>query len=198
MFTVSRALFAAKEGNTPEQYEDAFAVCDTALPERFTVAVSDGASSAGYAREWANRLVDSFAVDEAFPGDAAFFERVLRLGQAWRGEVSGGATSWYAQEKLASGSAATLLCATFDAEANTLSAACVGDVCVFVIRKDKLRFGFPITRAKDFGNRPRLTFDRGNQYTPTADRASLFHRDCARRPLLFSDRRPRAVFSDAL
>lgn len=169
MFIVSRALFAPKEGNTDEQYEDAFAVCDTGLPTRFTVAVSDGASSAGYARQWANRLVKSFARDEPFPENPAFFARILALGEEWRGEVGDGATSWYAKEKLASGSAATLLCATLDAETNTLTASCVGDVCLFIIRKDKLRFGFPVTKAKDFSNRPDLlsTEEIGTRRPPT-------------------------------
>ena len=169
MFTVSRILYAAKEGNTDQQYEDAFAVCDSALPGRFTVAVSDGASSAGYAREWANRLVQDFAKDEPFPAETAFFARVLALGEEWRGQVSGGATSWYAQEKLESGSAATLLVATFDDDTKTLSASCVGDVCLFVIRRDKLRFGFPVTRSKGFSNRPDLlsTEDIGTRRPPT-------------------------------
>lgn len=169
MFTVSRALYAPKEGNIDDQYEDAFAVCGSALPDRFTVAVSDGASSAGYAREWANLLTQSFAKDEPFPGDATFFARILALGEEWRGQVEGGATSWYAQEKLESGSAATLLVVTLDADAKTLSASCVGDVCLFVIRRDKLRFGFPVTRSKGFSNRPDLlsTENIGTRKPPT-------------------------------
>jgi hypothetical protein len=156
MFSTTRVFHAPKEGNTAEQYEDAFAFCETASPERLTVAVSDGASSAGYAREWANRLVEAFATDELFPADDAFFARILALGQQWRGAVSGGAVSWYAQEKLASGSAATLLHARFDGENRLLTASCIGDVCLFVIRNDRLRFGFPVARAKGFSNRPDL------------------------------------------
>ena len=168
MFIVSRALFAPKDGNTADQYEDAFAFCESALPNRFTVAVSDGASSAGYAREWANRLAQSFASDEPFPETAAFHARIVALGHEWRGAVSGGATSWYAQEKLASGSAATLLHVRFDADAQGLTASCVGDVCLFVVRNDRLRFGFPMTRAMAFGNHPDLlsTEEMGKRRPP--------------------------------
>ena len=173
MFTVTRALYAPKDGNTDDQYEDAFAVCASALPHRLTVAVSDGASSAGYAREWANGLVAAFASDDPFPNDdAPFFERVQTLGQAWRGEVSGGATSWYAQEKLASGSAATLLHVRLDGAAKTLQMACVGDVCLFLVRNDKLRFGFPVARAKGFSNHPDLlsTEELGTRRAPYVHR----------------------------
>jgi len=156
MFTVSAALHAPKEGNTEEQYEDAFAFCDTAAPERLTVAVSDGASSAVYAREWANRLVRAFATDAPFPEDATVYSRVLALGNEWRAAVTTGSTSWYAQEKLLSGSAATLLVAHFDAPSRQLSAACVGDVCLFIVRGDRLRFGFPVSKARAFSDRPDL------------------------------------------
>ncbi len=156
MFSVTRVFHSPKEGNTAAQYEDAYALCESALPGRLTLAVSDGASSAGYAREWANLLAAAFATDEPFPGDESFLARVLALGREWRGSVSGGAVSWYAQEKLASGSAATLLHVRLDGESREATASCVGDVCLFVIRNDKLRFGFPIARAKGFSNRPDL------------------------------------------
>jgi hypothetical protein len=173
MFDVVAALHAPKEGNSEEQYEDAFAFAESALPDRLTVAVSDGASSAGYAREWANRLVEAFATDTPFPeNDATVLQRVAALGAEWRGAVSGGATSWYAQEKLASGSAATLLVATLDAASRQLSAACIGDVCLFVVRNDRLRFGFPVARAKGFGDRPDLliTEELGTRKPPRIHR----------------------------
>lgn len=175
MLTVSRTLFAPKEGNTDAQYEDAFAVCDAALPTRLTIAVSDGASSAGYAREWANLLAGHFATDGALPADeGALLNRVLALGMQWRASVSGGATSWYAQEKLEGGSAATLLVARFDTEAKQLEAFCVGDVCLFLVRNNRLRFGFPNSRAAQFSNHPDLlsTEPVGTRQAPRLHRFS--------------------------
>ncbi len=163
MFSVTRTLRLPKEGNSDAQYEDASAV----LPEgggptgALSVALSDGASSAIFAREWARLLADSFCSAEGLPAsDDALFARVAELGAEWRAAVSGKATSWYAQERLPGGSSATLLLGRFSAgegggSAN-LSALAVGDVCLFVVRDGRLKYGFPKTRSRQFDDRPGL------------------------------------------
>jgi hypothetical protein len=153
-----RILNAPKEGNQDDQYEDAVAhtTLDPAAPT-LTVALSDGASSAVFAREWANLLVNRFANGSAYPdADAEVAEAVAELGASWRERVEGKATTWWAQEKVPSGSAATLLVVTWNREQKTWCARAVGDVCLFVIRNGKLKYAFPITKSGRFDDRPSL------------------------------------------
>jgi hypothetical protein len=151
-------LHAPKEGNQDDQYEDAVAhtALDAAAAE-LTVALSDGASSAVYAREWANLLVGRFANGEPYPAaDKDVATVVAELGKQWREQAEGKSTSWWAQEKVPSGSAATLLVVTWDREKSSWKARVVGDVCLFVIRADKLKYAFPITKSNRFDDRPSL------------------------------------------
>lgn len=161
-----RALSAPKEGSTEAQYEDAWAVSDageatgvvTAAP-RLTVALSDGASSAVFARDWARRLVAAFSAgdtDAASVTDADLAAVVAAEARTWREEAETRATSWHAQEKLESGSAATLLIATFDGEARRWDAVAIGDVCLFLVRAGRLKFAFPVTKSAGFDDRPSL------------------------------------------
>jgi hypothetical protein len=153
--TTLRAMHAPKEGNSEAQYEDAFA--HTPLEaDVFTVAVADGASSAGFAREWADLLVRAFVAVPFPASDAEAADAVAALGRDWRESVGGRATSWHAQEKLEHGSAATLLVVTWDRTRGTWEARSVGDVCVFLVRSNRLRFAFPLTKARKFDDRPAL------------------------------------------
>jgi len=168
MATLFRALSAPKEGNSEAQYEDAFA--HTPLDgETFTVAVADGASAAGFAREWACLLVRAFTDGELPAGDAEAAEAVAALGRDWRESVGGRATSWHAQEKLESGSAATLLVVTWDRAKGTWSARSVGDVCVFLVRGKRLRYAFPLTKARKFDDRPALVSTEVGARSPMPD-----------------------------
>lgn len=149
-------LWAPKEGNTDEQYEDACAhTPPESTGERFTVALSDGASSALFAREWANLLVNAFA--DGFPAsDDEARAQITALGRDWHARVSEKATSWYAQERLPGGSSATLLVVTWDESTRTWDAAAIGDVCVFLVRKNVLRYAFPLIKSAEFDDRPSL------------------------------------------
>ncbi|MBB6048360.1 hypothetical protein [Armatimonas rosea] len=148
-----RALTAPKDGNSDEQYEDAWALSET----QPTLAVADGASAAVYAREWAELLVADFASGAPFPSDdEAFWHRVSGLGTQWQKTVGTGATSWYAQEKLPQGSQASLLVLDVDSETRQLTARAIGDVCLFLVVDDKLHYAFPLTKSKQFNTHPGL------------------------------------------
>ncbi|MDX1933412.1 MAG: protein phosphatase 2C domain-containing protein [Capsulimonadales bacterium] len=157
-----RTLFAPKDGNTEAQYEDASACTPTDLPV-FTVAVADGASSAVYARDWAQRLVGHFT-EHPFPvGDADVWRAVALEGAAWLRSVEERATTWHAQEKIENGSEATLLVVTFDRERLLWEARSIGDNCVFLVRRNKLRYAFPLTKSTKFDDRPPLVSTRAGQ-----------------------------------
>jgi hypothetical protein len=150
---LTRALTAPKDGNTAEQYEDAWALS----PERPVLAVADGASAAVYARQWAELLVTEFASGAPFPDDdEVFWERVTGLGAQWQKSVGTGATTWYAQEKLPQGSQASLLVLEVDEATRQLTARAIGDVCLFLIVADKLHYAFPLTKSKQFNTHPGL------------------------------------------
>ncbi len=155
---VVRVLHAPKEGSNEDQYEDACAFAPRGENgDALTVALSDGASAAVFARDWANLLVQDFATGAPFPdSDADVHARVAALAPLWRANVEDRATSWWAQEKLPSGSAATLLVVDFDAAAMRWQARAVGDVCLFVVRAEKLKYAFPITKSARFDDRPGL------------------------------------------
>ena len=167
---ITRSLWVPKEGNTDLQYEDASA--DTLIPDGARlIAVADGASAAVFARNWAQILTKGFTNDTLLPSDDdAFFAKVTELGDLWRAEVgaseSGGkARAWWAEEKIPQGSAASLLLVHFGLEKWT--ALGVGDVCLFAVENDRLKWSFPLTKSKQFSNRPALL---------TTDLASLKER----------------------
>jgi hypothetical protein len=118
------------------------------------VAVSDGASSSVFAREWARLLVDEFAQTPFAPGEV--WPRIAALGRRWRQQVSSPSLPWYAEEKLAHGSHASLLVVTWDLAGGVWCAHAVGDTCLFVVRKHRLHRAFPLTRSAAFDNRPSL------------------------------------------
>ena len=154
-----RTLTAPKDGNTEEQYEDAWALSEfSEFSEKHPVlAVADGASAAVYAREWAELLVAEFAHGAPFPADdEVFWERVSVLGAQWQKSVSTGATTWYAQEKLPQGSQASLLVLNFEPESRQLMARAIGDVCLFLVVNDLLHYAFPLTKSRQFNTHPGL------------------------------------------
>lgn len=162
---IVRAVAVPKEGNTALQYEDAWSAGDD------RVAVSDGASAAIYARDWAQVLADDFASGGPVPeDDAAFWERVSGLADGWTARHADSGGSWYAQEKLPQGSAASLLVVGFGD--GVWRAWAVGDACCFVVADDRLRYAFPLTRARAFGDRPPLVTTRPPQRRPAVVRTA--------------------------
>lgn len=148
---LTRALWAPKEGNTDTQYEDAYAVGEN------TVVLSDGASAAVYARQWAEILTTTFAKEPLPEKDEAFWTRVTALGRDWEKAVGvGGAKSWYALEKVPQGSQASLLVVTVDPVAKKWTAQAIGDACVFIVAGEKFHYAFPLTKSKQFGVHPDL------------------------------------------
>ena len=183
-----RALHAPKEGNAEDEYEDAFAfqkppaappnadgTAGSGPPRMtsFTVALSDGASSAVFARQWARLLVGDFASGPFPTAVTEVTKRVALLGRRWKEQVSGGrggaSLPWYAQEKLPQGSSASLLVVTWDlAGRRTFRAHAVGDSCLFVVRANTLRHVFPVARSDDFGTHPDLlSTEVGTRGRPT-------------------------------
>jgi hypothetical protein len=157
-FSRSWAMWTQKMGNTPEQWEDAFAV-DAA---NGVAAVADGASTGIYCRTWADQLSTRFLSDRPDTRDPISLNNwVNGLRTEWRSAINYSNLNWSKQAKVDQvGAAATLLGLELgppDAEGNRVWRACaVGDASLFWIRGGKLLASFPVVAADQFGSAPLL------------------------------------------
>jgi hypothetical protein len=154
-----------KEGNSVEEYEDAYA----AEPGAGRFAIADGASESSYAGLWARLLVQGFVHEPASqPQD--WLTWLPPLQKAWRDEVGDRPRPWNVEAKIQAGGFATFLGLTIGMEKKKdgerrWTAIAIGDCCLFHLRAGQLRRAFPIERPTDFSNRPRLV---GSRQPPTA------------------------------
>ncbi|MBI3410233.1 MAG: hypothetical protein HY040_17975 [Planctomycetes bacterium] len=145
-----KAFQLSKEGYTPDQCEDAFALD----PVRRRFAIADGASESYAAGDWARRLADGYVQQD---GPWNGWLRTAR--GAWLANFQDQELSWFAETKLQEGAYATLLGLEVQAE-GTWQAESVGDASLFQIREDRLVRAFPMLRASDYSNRPDLVCSR--------------------------------------
>jgi hypothetical protein len=143
----SSNFWLPKQGNSIDEYEDAFA--PEAIVEEecqiFRCAVADGAAESSFAKLWANLLVDGYC--KGFNLEA--------LQKSWREEVSRYSLAWYAEQKAESGSFAALVGLTLNDD-RTWAVKAIGDSCVAQIREEKLLTCLPIGEANQFDNNPHL------------------------------------------
>jgi hypothetical protein len=145
-----RVRTVPKAGNTDAQNEDAVAIG----PKLRRVAIADGASEGWQSGPWARVLVKECVRTPPMPD--SFAEWVAGVQPLAPKTES---TSWYAEEKAALGSFATLLGLAFeDAKDGGIRwrAVAVGDSCLFQVRGEKLLAKFPVESLGDFSNRPKL------------------------------------------
>jgi hypothetical protein len=156
--TAERTLWTEKMGNTPEQWEDAFAV-DAA---NGAAAVADGASSGIYCRIWADQLSRRFLSDRPDARDPISLSKwVNGLRTEWRAAINYSNLNWSKQAKVDQvGAAATLLgleLGPADPDGYRPWRACaVGDASLFWVRAGVLRATFPVVAADQFGSAPLL------------------------------------------
>jgi hypothetical protein len=162
-----RALNVSKEGNAPEEIEDAFATD----PERGVAAVSDGASEGIFVRAWAQLLASSYVKARPEPSDpAALAEWVRRCRKQWFQDISYPKLRWSQQNKVdQAGGAATFLSWQLGRAPDgglAWRAWAVGDSCLFWVRGNRLRASFPMTHSRQFVNTPWLLSTRGDAPEP--------------------------------
>ena len=161
-------LCVPKQGNGEDEYEDAWAVA----PERGRYAVADGASESSFAGRWAQLLTEAFLTAPQPPDLAEWLAPPRRT---WSAEVMGLELPWFAEMKREQGAFATFLGLGVrppTAErAGKWRALAVGDSCLIRVRRDGQIRSFPIQKASDFGNQPRLLGSRGGP-PPAPDHAA--------------------------
>jgi len=171
----ARGMWAQKMGNTPEQWEDAYAT----EPGSGVAVVADGASSGIYCRTWADRLAKSFITDRPDVRDPIALNKwVHGLRAEWRAAIDYDKLNWSKKAKVdETGAAATFLSlevGPIDAMGNRpWRATAVGDACLFWIRADRLRATFPVVGADQFGSAPMLIRSNAGYKTLTLGAAGV-------------------------
>ncbi len=154
----SRAFWLARRGNSPAEYEDAFAANEAA--GRY--ALADGATESCFARLWARLLVEDF-VQNAQRDAGRWAESLLALQERWNSDVRGRTLPWHAEPGVEQGAFATFLglVLTRSPEASyQWQTIAVGDTCLMHTRGAALLRAFPLDDSKQFGNVPKLVGSR--------------------------------------
>lgn len=152
-----------KQGNANDEYEDAWAA--DAATGRFTIA--DGASETSFAARWAQLLTESFIAAERPAVLASWLAAPRRL---WLDEVNLLELPWFAEIKREQGAFATFLGlgvrAPTPKKKGGWRAVAVGDSCLIHIRDGRCIRSFPMQKAADFSNQPRLIGSRAEDLSP--------------------------------
>ena len=157
-FDRSREMWAQKMGNSPDQWEDAFAVDAPGG----VAAVADGASTGIYCNIWAEQLSSRFLTDRPDTRDPVSLNKwVNGLRSEWRTAIKYSSLNWSKQAKVdQTGAAATLLTLETGPADETgerpWRACAVGDASLFWIRAGRLLATFPVVAADQFGSAPLL------------------------------------------
>lgn len=155
-----KAFTVSKYGNRPDENEDAFWPDwrNKTLPDlrKFRCAIADGATSTSFSSLWANLLVrctTKLSISK--------FKATVKASQKrWIKEIQKIDLPWHAEEKVKEGSYATLV--RFSVYQSQLyshgfwKAVCVGDSCLFQIRKNKLLSVIPLNSSEEFKKNPTL------------------------------------------
>ena len=165
------AYWAAKEGSSAAEYEDAWRIlpgtADEVPGNWVAVAVADGATESLLARQWAAMTADEFALARTAASDAgSFADTALALSARWPAvvesytverEEAGRPLRWYERPGLEKGAFATLLTLQMNA------ADAPAD--------DRSRWPSPASRASSAtGDRPRSVIPASSTYVPGACR----------------------------
>ena len=150
----TRQLLLPKLGHEPSECEDAIAV-DT---ENCRFAVADGATEAFDARNWAQRLAQSWIQNRSVSTPEEFREWVAAEGRELRDSWNGLSLSWYSEEKARTGSFAALVGVELDlkTDAPSWKAIALGDSCLLHCRQGTLLKSLPLCRSESFNSAPVL------------------------------------------
>jgi Protein phosphatase 2C len=150
-----RHFVLPKEGNAPEECEDAVAFDAGSL--RF--AVADGATEAFDARRWAARLAAEWVAAVRAPLTAAEFGAWLKEQGEWlRASWEGKQLPWYAEEKRRAGSYAAFVGLRLEAGPGRVGwrAVALGDSCLVHRRGGEQLAAFPLSSHESFNSSPPL------------------------------------------
>ena len=178
----SRAFWLPRRGNSPDEYEDAFAVDDAS--GRY--ALADGASEGCFTGLWARLLVEDF-VARAERDVSRWPSSLSAVQEQWDTDVRARKLDWDADYWVEQGAFAAFLGVVLQNSPRPLGegqgvrasvsprpsgegqgvrasyhwqAIAVGDTCLFHTRDNALLRAFPLDHSDQFGNRPQLVGSR--------------------------------------
>lgn len=148
MLVTCKTLSLPKDGNTPDEYEDAaypLVFSDAEDQPEFRCAVADGATETSFSGLWANLLVRGYVEGEPLE------ESRLK----WKEAIPSNDQPWYVEEKAQAGAYAALVGLSLFA-GGTWDCLAVGDSCLIHVRDKSVLQSFPLSSAEEFNNRPSL------------------------------------------
>jgi hypothetical protein len=154
----SCTFWLPRRGNTPGEYEDAFALDEAS--GRY--AVADGATEGCFTGLWARLLVKDFVAGAEC--EASLWTSSLpAVQERWDTDVRSRDLDWDAEHWVEQGASAAFLgvmLTTSPQGTRQWRAVAVGDTCLFHTRGSILLRAFPLDRSGQFNNRPRLVGSR--------------------------------------
>ena len=121
-------------------------------------AVTDGATEAFDARNWAQRLAQHWVQNQSALTAEEFREWVAAEGRELHASWNGLSLSWYSEEKARTGSFAALVGVELDLKTGSPSwkAIALGDTCLLHCRGGNLLKSFPLSHSESFNSTPVL------------------------------------------
>lgn len=121
-------------------------------------AVSDGATEAFNARQWATNLAEHWVRNEATLTLEDFRKWVADEGRELHDSWNGLTLSWYSEEKARTGSFAAFVGVELDLKSDKPSwkAIALGDSCLLHCRRGALLKSLPLSRSESFTSAPLL------------------------------------------
>lgn len=160
-----RQLLLPKLDHDTSECEDAIAF-DTNTA-RF--AVTDGATEAFHARQWATNLAEHWVRNESTLTLEEFRKWVADEGRELHDSWNGLTLSWYSEEKARAGSFAAFVGVELDLKTDTPSwqAIALGDTCLLHCRGGALLKSLPLSRSESFNSAPVLVASNSKLHEST-------------------------------
>jgi hypothetical protein len=169
------AFWLQKDGNSAEEYEDAFAVDQREMAPGLVLrlAIADGATETLFSGLWARLLADAYCNGELTT--LRFDASLASLQNEWSRQVGTNSETWYGERKASLGASSTFLGLSVSQESGDSKqrgewrAIAVGDSCLFQIRDNNLIAAFPNTKSSQFDSRPFLLSSNPQGNMPLSD-----------------------------
>ena len=176
-----RQLLLPKLDHDASECEDAIAF--DIQTGRF--AVTDGATEAFHAQQWAKNLAEHWVRNEATLTLDEFRNWVATEGRELHDSWKGLNLSWYSEEKARTGSFAAFVGVEIDLKTPSWKAIALGDTCLLHCRGGALLKSLPLSRSENFNSTPILVASNAALHESTMSSAMVESGVCENGDVLF-------------
>jgi hypothetical protein len=141
-------------------------------------AVTDGATEAFHAKQWARNLAEHWVQNEAILTLEEFRKWVANEGRELHDSWKGLTLSWYSEEKARAGSFAAFVGVEIDLKTQSWKAIALGDACLLHCRGGELLKSFPLSRSESFNSSPILVASNAVLHESTMSSAVVDEGSC--------------------